>query len=98
MIINKANGRNTNGTKGAHVCATPGCTNTAQPSGYCFPCECGLEVTVCKTRGCHHVANSTGYCDACELEYARFAKEASDWHALRDAAEANKSGWTRRTR
>jgi len=99
--MSNSNGRNGNG-KGAHRCATPGCANTAQPSGYCFPCECerarcaAKAAWLCKTPGCYHVAADSGYCDLCELEYARFAKEAADWWALRDAAEANKSGWARR--
>ena len=40
MFLKKQNGRNENGTtKGAQTCRTPGCTCTANETGYCFACE-----------------------------------------------------------
>ena len=42
MIINKQNGRNGN-SKGAQKCRTPGCTCTANETGYCFACELAWE-------------------------------------------------------
>lgn len=37
-IMNKQNGNNGNG-KTRHTCKTPGCTCTANETGYCFACE-----------------------------------------------------------
>jgi len=40
VFLKKQNGRNGNGTtKGAQKCRTPGCTCTANETGYCFACE-----------------------------------------------------------
>lgn len=80
MFLKKQNGRNGNGTtKGAQTCATPGCENTAQPSGYCFPCELDRYTRKCKTDGCMNYAHpDSGYCIVCESKWIRFALRAQN--------------------
>jgi len=89
--MRNGNGSHKNG-KGTHRCATPGCANTAQPSGYCFPCELAASRHTCKTPGCTCRATVTGYCYACEEEYGEWARDLSNWFALRDALMDGQNG------